>query len=179
MARASGFTLLVFWGIFTAAPTVARPAGAAEIGHRGHVILADSRARFVVARAIEGARRRLDRPSCLLVLHDFSDKSGLRLSDALAATGRQATEYLVERIWFVDDGGDAAQCRGDDRTTAFTETGSKVVHVCPEQVTRLNDRSTAAELLVIHELLHTLGLGENPPSSEDITRQVTSRCGGT
>jgi hypothetical protein len=43
----------------------------------------------------------------------------------------------------------------------------------------LANRSTAAELLVIHELLHTLGLGENPPSSVDITRVVTSRCGGS
>jgi len=33
------------------------------------------------------------------------------------------------------------------------------------------------ELLLIHEILHTLGLGENPPSTDAIIRQVTIRCG--
>jgi hypothetical protein len=30
--------------------------------------------------------------------------------------------------------------------------------------------------LIIHEMLHTLGLGENPPSSREITQRVTERC---
>jgi hypothetical protein len=34
-----------------------------------------------------------------------------------------------------------------------------------------------AESIVIHEMLHTLGLGENPPSSQEITQQVKRRCG--
>jgi hypothetical protein len=29
----------------------------------------------------------------------------------------------------------------------------------------------------IHEILHTLGLEENPPSSSQITRRVLARCG--
>jgi hypothetical protein len=33
-----------------------------------------------------------------------------------------------------------------------------------------------AEALVIHEVLHTLGLEENPPSSEQITVAVEKRC---
>jgi hypothetical protein len=36
--------------------------------------------------------------------------------------------------------------------------------------------SWAAEFIVIHELLHTLGLGENPPTPQDITRRVKARC---
>jgi hypothetical protein len=36
---------------------------------------------------------------------------------------------------------------------------------------------SAGEIIIIHEVLHTLGLRENPPSSEEITRQVTRRCG--
>lgn len=178
MARWWGFTGVVL-GVFFAAATGARSANAADIGQAPHLIVSDRLARFVVARAIEGAQRRLGRPSCLQVLDDFTDKSGQRLSNALAATGRQASEYVVERIWFVDDGGTAAQCRRDGNRTAFTEAGSKVVHVCPERFAGLADRSTAAELLVIHELLHTLGLGENPPSGADITRDVTRRCGGS
>ena len=30
---------------------------------------------------------------------------------------------------------------------------------------------------MIHEFLHTLGLGENPPTSQAITEQVEFRCG--
>jgi hypothetical protein len=33
-----------------------------------------------------------------------------------------------------------------------------------------------AEVYVIHEMLHTLGLGENPPSSQEITQAVVKRC---
>ena len=29
---------------------------------------------------------------------------------------------------------------------------------------------------LIHEALHTLGLGENPPSSTEITERVLRRC---
>ncbi len=32
--------------------------------------------------------------------------------------------------------------------------------------------------MIIHESLHSLGLGENPPRSQDITSRVTERCGG-
>jgi hypothetical protein len=30
--------------------------------------------------------------------------------------------------------------------------------------------------MVIHEMLHTLGLGENPPSTFEITARVRDRC---
>jgi hypothetical protein len=30
--------------------------------------------------------------------------------------------------------------------------------------------------MVIHEILHTLGLGENPPTSVEITQRVEARC---
>jgi hypothetical protein len=33
--------------------------------------------------------------------------------------------------------------------------------------------------LLIHEALHTLGLGENPPSSEEISNIVLTHCGET
>ena len=34
-----------------------------------------------------------------------------------------------------------------------------------------------AEIIVLHEALHTLGLGENPPLSAVITDRVAARCG--
>jgi hypothetical protein len=39
----------------------------------------------------------------------------------------------------------------------------------------LRDPGLSASL-IIHESLHTLGLGENPPSSSEITQHVERRC---
>jgi hypothetical protein len=33
-----------------------------------------------------------------------------------------------------------------------------------------------AESMVIHEALHTLGLGENPPTPMEITNRIYGRC---
>jgi hypothetical protein len=162
----------------TMCSAVAASAGAAspENVPAAHVYLSDMVARALVARAIEGAARRLDRPACLLVLSDFTDATGQPLLDALAATGRPAADYLVERVWFVD--GDATvQCRTDARIAAFTAADSKVIHICAGHFAGLARRSAIGEMLIIHELLHTLGLGENPPSSKEITQSVTNRCG--
>jgi hypothetical protein len=38
------------------------------------------------------------------------------------------------------------------------------------------DPSLAAAL-IIHEELHSLGLGEDPPTSKEITAKVIERCG--
>jgi len=35
----------------------------------------------------------------------------------------------------------------------------------------------AGSTALIHEMLHALGLHENPPSSLEITRHVVARCG--
>jgi hypothetical protein len=41
----------------------------------------------------------------------------------------------------------------------------------------MSRNSRNAEAIVIHEWLHSLGLGENPPSSDYITTRVRARCG--
>jgi hypothetical protein len=59
-----------------------------------------------------------------------------------------------------------------------------LVCVCPAGAGALNSRfakvqienPSLSEFMVIHEMLHTLGLGENPPSSFEITEQVRRRC---
>jgi hypothetical protein len=53
------------------------------------------------------------------------------------------------------------------------------VFVCGGAFERANPvREAALEIVVIHEMLHSLGLGENGqhPSSAAITRRVTMRC---
>jgi hypothetical protein len=61
---------------------------------------------------------------------------------------------------------------------AFTQQGSHVVYICSNRIAnRYLPHVRDGEIVVLHEMLHSLGLGENPPSTDDITRQVMKRCG--
>jgi hypothetical protein len=50
------------------------------------------------------------------------------------------------------------------------------VIVCPGFAKVQREEPRLATSLVIHEVLHTLGLGEDPPSSAEITERVQARC---
>jgi hypothetical protein len=90
----------------------------------------------------------------------------------------------VQEITFVD-GSPTRSCRLGGWVLLVASPGSTSVGVCPADgdpfVSRLaqvqSRRPAYAEAIIIHEMLHTLGLGENPPTSEEITRQVQLRCG--
>jgi len=122
--------------------------------------------------AVEGAARRLSDPRCQQVLSDFTDATGLTLLEGLATRRLSPLDHLHE-VWFLK--GDAQPLCNNRTTSAFTVPGGRLVFMCP----RLFHRQVGKydELLLIHEILHTLGLGENPPSSDAITRQVAKRCG--
>ena len=132
-----------------------------------------------VKMAVIGARARLERQECQRVLTDFRDREGRPLVDRLDALGLPVSEYLFDRVWFVD-GADTPQCRRDPHMAAFTVSGHQVIRVCTGRFSRAFERQmVAAEMIVIHEMLHTLGLGEDPPTSHEITEQVRRRCGGS
>lgn len=62
-------------------------------------------------------------------------------------------------------------------TFAVTQPGSRIVLVCTTQFTKLSGRKPRlAAAVLIHEQLHALGLGENPPTSSEITARVLMRC---
>jgi hypothetical protein len=127
-----------------------------------------------VARAVEGAERRLADPHCRRIFSDFRDAEGVTLQARLDALGVSAAEHL-RRVVFTDGFGHRSCHSG--RALALTSPGHRVVYVCRERFQRAQARSAvAAELAVLHEALHTLGLGENPPASHEITRQVAARC---
>jgi len=135
----------------------------------------DSDRRFAVQGAVDGAAARLSRRSCQDVLSDFADESGQSLQTRLLARRSSPSEAFAA-LRFVDSH-IAPQCSGGT-TLAFTHTGSAVIHVCGGQFRKRSMRNRmTAEIIVIHEFLHTLGLGENPPTSEAITAQVALRCG--
>ncbi len=128
-----------------------------------------------VRLAVEGAAARLARPGCQDVLADFADESGQRLSTTLVASGKNPPDAF-RSLRFLDDRG-APQCRSR-RTLAFTETGSSFIRVCGEEFRlAFQQNRSATEIIVIHEFLHALGLGENPPTSHAITERVNARCG--
>jgi hypothetical protein len=135
-----------------------------------------SDSRFAVQGTVEGAAHRLSRASCQGVLSDFADQSGEDFRTKLRAEGRSPVEAF-SALRFVDNP-KAPQCVGGT-ILAFTQPGSTVIHVCGRQFMKRSRRNRmTAEIIMIHEFLHTLGLGENPPTSQAITEQVTLRCGG-
>jgi len=127
-----------------------------------------------VRMASRGALDRLSRPGCREVLSDFQDASGRTLGENLVAVVPTAGEYFG--LVFFYDGEGASQCRNAG-VLAFTAPGSRVVHVCPQFAPAQRRDRRLAEVIVIHEILHSLGLGENPPTSRDINARIVARCG--
>ena len=136
-----------------------------------HVFLV-GRSRVGVVAAIAGAMHRLESPSCQRVLTDFADERGRPLADNLSATGLTLPAY-VARLYAVE--GDRERGCANEGTRAFTAPGSRVIYLCSAHFDRMSE-IVSAQMTIIHEILHTLGLGENPPSSDEITRRVTARC---
>ena len=123
-------------------------------------------------RARQGARERLGDPQCLAVLTDFESVNGGRLDHVLRASGRTAQQQL-DRLVF-ESGLGRPLC--DRRVSlAFTQIHSPVVSICLRPFTLL--RRQEQEAVLIHEMLHSLGLGEGPPESVAITARVLARCG--
>lgn len=123
--------------------------------------------------AVHGAGRRLAEPACAAVLDGFHDPLGRPLAERLGALSLTADDY-ARRVLFYD-GSNEAPCRRP-RVYAFTSPGSRVVRVCSTLGALAAARPAEAEAVVIHELLHTLGLGDDHPSSAWITAAVESCC---
>jgi hypothetical protein len=154
------------------APAADLPTSGAIV--RNHIECPATRA--ALDRVAEGALRRLRRPECQRVFSDFTDGNGRPLRERLQALAETGDGYLAARMWFVDGSG-ARACQ-DRQTLAVTRPGSSVVFVCARQLReRAFNDPAFVEASLIHEQLHSLGLGENPPTSLEITAQVQRRCG--
>lgn len=127
----------------------------------------------MLERAWKGAMLRLEQPECLRVLRDFKDDRGRLLEERLAFHQRSAAEYLAGTPF--RDGAFNRYCRGG-KSALVSVVGMRQVLVCPTFHELAERDPEAAEIWLIHELLHTLGLGENPPSSREITKRVGERC---
>jgi hypothetical protein len=128
-----------------------------------------------VKRALAGADRLLAEPACLEVLTDFRDASGRTLKEVLDRSDVSARGYLR---WIVFSDGRGLKACSNKASLAVTEPGSRVVFICPTAfVEAAWGNPEEAEATLIHEMLHSLGLGENPPRSREITERVRVRCG--
>jgi hypothetical protein len=156
------------------APAAADPASARPAWRR--VLIADDTTAAAVRGALSGAGRRLEEPRCQAVFSDpeLRDAGGRPLQEKLDALGTQGPGYLALLV-FVD--GRALKTCQAAQTLAFTAPGARVVYVCGRRFWDAWTRDPDfAEAAVIHEALHTLGLGENPPSPQAITATVRAYC---
>lgn len=150
-------------GLLAAEPTGV--TGTARLSLAGH--------RFAVARAVEAATGQLADERCQALLDEFADAEGRSLRSVLAALGLGVADY-AKQVFFYD--APEWACRGGN--LAVTKPGNRAIFVCGARFQKeMSRNSRNAEAIVIHELLHSLGLGENPPSSDHITSRVRSRCG--
>ena len=141
-----------------------------------HVMIPNPVVRQRVELAIQGASQRLDGRECQKLFTDFEDGAGQPLQARLDAIHLTGAEFLT---WLrFAEGEELPVCTRTTHVAAFTQPGSRVIQVCGGTFARQSTaNSQAGEVLIIHELLHTLGLEENPPSSADISRRVLERCG--
>jgi hypothetical protein len=146
------------------------PFAAAE-GIRRRFLPAPDAAAVALAR--EGAARRLEDPECRRVLSDFHDAHGRTLEKNLEAWAMAPAEYV--RILPFVDGFRESRCRADGVMLVSVPNVPRVT-VCPGFARLQRYEPRLAKSLVIHEMLHTLGLGENPPTSAEITKRVEARC---
>jgi hypothetical protein len=128
----------------------------------------------IVRKTLDLAWDRLAKIDCADVLNAFTDGAGRPLDERLRELAVDRQTYLT-MIVFIDGSREEPCMKG---SFAFTTPGSRVVRLCAEELKRTWQTSPQhAVSRVIHEMLHTLGLGENPPSSADITRRVLDGCG--
>jgi len=128
-----------------------------------------------VWNAVRDARSKLSESACSQIFTDYRDAGGRTLQANLDALGRTGQSYVGWLNFY--DGYGLPRC-ADRGTLASTSPGSRVVYICSPQFREKQLREPGlAAAIVIHEELHSLGLTENPPSSQEITAQVISRCG--
>jgi hypothetical protein len=156
--------------VLLASAVAAAPPVSAQGARRAALTMRDA---AVVERAREGAARRLEDAECRKVFSDFHDAQGRTIESSLGRWEMVPAEYL-RTVPFVDGSGEPLCHRGKVMLVS-TPNVPRVV-VCPGFAGVQRSDPGFAESLVIHELLHTLGLGENPPSSAEITERVQARC---
>jgi hypothetical protein len=160
---------------FLSGSTPSRAADAASAARWPRVYVRNAAIAFALRDALSGASQRLEDPRCgsIFSAPDFHDGSGQPLTEKLVALRMSGPDYL-DVVVFLDGTGER---RCQEGALAFTQPGARTVYVCGRRFWRAwNESPRHAQAVLIHEALHTLGLGEDPPSSAAITQAVRAHC---
>jgi len=161
--------VLGFGALLLCAP---RAFGSREASFR--VEMRNERTAAVVRRTLEAVSKRLTAVKCRKIFADYRMASGLTLEDSLRAQDQSAATHLATIVFH--DGSDLHRC-ANPNIVALAIPGKPEVHLCVAQFGKLQTSDPiSAEAVIIHEQLHTLGLGENPPASREITQRVLAAC---
>lgn len=168
--RPAALPILLALSVFAATAS----AGAAErrlrSGAGGTTVLEET-----LSKALLEAESKLASAACTQLFSDFRDAGGRTLQESLDAVGRTGGDYLQWLVFF--DGYGKRRCE-ERSTLASTSPTSRIVFLCaPQFLEKARSDPGLAATLIIHEELHSLGLGEDPPTSKQITAKVIERCG--
>jgi hypothetical protein len=125
-----------------------------------------------VRRALDVAVAMLASPRCRQVYSEFELPGGGTPQDELDRKGIGPREFL-ETLVFTDGSREPVCGLGAAALTTRPSTG--LIFVCPLFVWQAR-RPQRSAIFIIHESLHALGLGENPPRSNEITARIERRC---
>jgi hypothetical protein len=136
------------------------------------VLIPDPGTANILRRGLEEASRLLADARCQTLLTEFRTGPGRSLAETLRDQRVDLQGYL--RLIHFRDGSQHPLC---SRAIAYTTTGGRVVYVCGYSMERhWRENRNHVAFALIHEVLHTLGLEENPPSTAEINDRVRARC---
>ena len=151
--------------------TGAEPAGPAR--RRAILLKLKPLDEGTVRCALDLALAMLAAPGCSRVYSEFQRPDGRTPRDELERMGIGPEEFLESLVF--TDGSREAVCRRD-RAVMTATPGRALIYVCPRFAAFQIGNPRLSAAVIIHESLHALGLGENPPSSDEINRRVERRC---
>ena len=130
---------------------------------------------LLIRHALNQATAVLRGPRCQALFTEFRDQRGRLLAEGLAALATDAPTYLG---WIqFHDGSEGRPCRNGSGALAYAEPGSRIVRVCSRAIERGGwQEPDYLTVIVIHEMFHTLGMGENPPTTEEISARIRKHC---
>ena len=138
------------------------------------VRITDPVTRHTTKRALDGAAKWLSASECAELFSEFHDRDGRPLDERLTQLQTSPVDYL--RLVYFHDGERQPPCQRHG-VLAFTEVGSRIVYVCGRDFARAwSKEPREVQATLIHEMLHSLGLGENPPTPRDISYRVQKLC---
>ena len=157
--------------LLVAAPGGAEPA--APAARRAILLKLKPLDEGTVRSALDLALAMLASPDCPGIYTEFRRPDGRTPRDELERMGIGPQEFLESLVF--TDGSREAVCR-KGRAVMTATPDRALIYVCPSFARFHLGSPRRAAAVVLHESLHALGLGENPPSSDDITRRVERSC---